>query len=170
MKKILYIFIIILVLIIIFLNFYKSKKNILEDHTIFNMWDEYVINPEKNETVQIDIFKKINDGNKVRNKIAPGSTGSFIIKLIRPKKSSFDLEIRDITYKPKNLIFILEDKKFNSMEEMQEDLKQKFLTNNNVIINWQWKYENNEEDDIEDTKDGKKAKSYIFEMNAIIEE
>ena len=169
MKKIFFL-IIIFILIIIFLIFYKSKKIIFDDYTIFNMWDEYVINPEKDETIQIDIFKKISNGNKTHNKIAPGSYGYFIIRLIRPQDSKIDIKINDITTKPENLIFILDKNEFNSIEEMQEKLKEKFLTEESVQINWRWKYETSQEGDIEDTKSGENAQSYIFEIHAIIEE
>ena len=170
MKKIVYFLIIILILIIIFLIFYQSKKIIFDDHTIFNMWDEYVINPEKNKSVQIDIFKKVSNGNKVHGKIAPGSYGCFVIKLIRPQDSKIDIKIKDITPKPKNLIFILNNREFHSIEEMQEELKEKFLTKDSIKIDWKWKYETSQEGDIEDTRSGEHAQSYIFEINAIVED
>lgn len=170
MKKLIYFLIIIFILIMIFLIFYKSKKSIFDDHTIFNMWEEYVINPEKDESIQIDIFKKVSNGNKVHGKIAPGSYGSFIVKLIRPENSKIDIQIKDMTNKPENLMFILDNREFYSMEEMQEALKEKFLTEDRVTINWKWQYEISQEGDIEDTKSGENAQSYIFEINAIIEE
>ena len=170
MKKIVYFLIIILILIMIFLIFYKSKKIIFDDHTIFNMWDEYVINPEKDESIQIDIFKKVSNGNKVHGKIAPGSYGSFIIKLIRPENSKIDIQIKDMTSKPQNLMFILDNREFYSMEEMQEELKEKFLTEDSIKIDWKWQYETSQKGDIEDTKSGENPQSYIFEINAMIEE
>lgn len=170
MKKIIYFLIMIFILIVIFLIFYKSKKIIFDDHTIFNMWDEYVINPEKDKSVKIDIFKKVSNGNKVHGKIAPGSYGSFTIRLIKPQNSKVDIQVKDITNKPKNLIFILDNKKFASIGKMQEELKEKLLTQDRVEVNWNWQYETTQEADIEDTKSGEKAQSYIFEIIAIVEE
>ena len=169
MKKILYLFIIILILIIISLIFYKSKKIIFSEHIIFNMWNEYVINPEKDKSIQIDVFKRVSNGNKIHGKIAPGSYGDFTIKLIKPQDSKIDIKINDITTKPKNLIFILDNNEFNSIEEMQKELKEKFLTEDSIKINWKWKYETSEEGDMEDTKSGENMKSYIFEIKAILE-
>lgn len=169
MKKRLYFLIIILILIIIFIIFYKSKKMIFEEHTIFNMWNEYVINPKKDKSIQIDIFKNISNGNKIHEKIAPGSYGDFSIRLIRPQNSKIDIKIKDITSKPNNLIFILDNNEFYSIEEMQEKLKEKLLTEESTKIKWIWKYETSKEGDIEDTKSGEIAQSYIFEINAILD-
>ena len=134
------------------------------------MWDEYVIYPEESKSVQIDIFRKISNGNKVHGKIAPGSYGSFVIKLIKPQEAIVEIQVKDITTKPKNLVFFLEGQEFYSMEAMQKELQEKFLTKEKVKIDWKWKYETSTEGDIEDTQSGKNAQSYLFEVKAIIEE
>ena len=168
MKKVKYFLIIMLILIIIFLIFYKTPSNIFEDITIFSLWNEneYVINAKSNDKIQINVFNQINNQNK---KIAPGSSGNFKIKLIKPDETSCTVNIKEITSKPKNLIFMLDGKKYNSITEMQEAINQKLEKMDYVKINWEWEYDISQEDDLEDTEDGEKAQKYIFEVEAIIE-
>ena len=100
MKKIGYILIVlILILILIILQIYKYKENNSDDIMIFGLWNdigdknEYVINPQNHTTVQIDVFKTINNATKVYKKIAPGSFGSFVIKLTRPIQSNYEITL-----------------------------------------------------------------------------
>lgn len=163
---------IILVIIFIILNFYKTNKIIFEDIMIFGLWNdidaknEYEISSQK--TVEIDIFTTIN--NKMYKKIAPGSKGSFAIKFKRPVDTNYSIEIKDKTSKPQNLVFILENREYNSMTEMEDIINEKFMNVDEIIINWEWKYHINKIQDIQDTKDGENAQKYLFEIKAIIEE
>lgn len=172
MNKKVIITLIILILIFIILNFYKSNKNIFNDFIIFSLWQDenkYVINPENEEGIHIDVLENVYNGNKIQTKIAPGSQGKFTIKLKRPVDSQFQLSIKDITRKPQNLVFELENIEYNSIEQMQEQLSNILQERDKAIINWKWKYSNNFEDDMEDTKDGENAQKYIFEIKAIVE-
>ena len=175
MKKKIYIITIILILIFFILFFYKSDNNIFDDITIFSLWEnmkkenEYVINPEKEENISIDVYKSIQNGTKLYKKIAPGSYGQFVIKLTRPKDTKCKIILKDITYKPQNLEFILKNKRYNKLEQMENILNDIFNTEDEVTISWNWKYQNTDENNIKDTKDGKIATKYIFEVKAIIE-
>ena len=172
MKKIInYIFIlVILSLIFIILNFYESKKSIFDDITILGLWDnlgaenEYEITSQ--DTVEIDVFETIND---VYKKIAPGSKGSFAIKFRRPINLNYKIKINEKTSKPQNLFFILGNKKYSSIKEMENIINEKFISTEKIIINWEWKYYIDEINDIEDTEDGEKAQKYIFEIESFIE-
>ena len=64
---------------------------------------------------------------------------------------------------------MLDGKKYNSIKEMQEAITQKLEKMDSVKINWKWEYDISQEDDLEDTEDGKKAQKYIFEVEAAIE-
>lgn len=174
MKKIIqYILIlIILVIIFIFLIFYKSKKNVLDDIIIFGLWNDSISKNEYEITLQdkieINVFSTIN--NKKYKKIAPGSKGSFVIKFKRPRNSIYKINIKEKTAKPQNLIFIFENKKYSSIEQIENSINQKFINNEKITINWEWKYYINEKMDEQDTRDGEKVQSYIFEIEAIIED
>lgn len=174
MKNIIKYILILIILSIIFiiLNFYNSNKNILEDILVFGLWDnrgkknEYEINSQN--SVEIDVFTTINS-NKYK-KIAPGSYGSFSIKFKRPENSSYKVKIDEKTSKPQNLIFLLENKKYSSLEEMEDVINQKFINSEKIVVNWEWKYYIDDIKDIQDTKDGERAEKYIFEIKAIAEQ
>ena len=172
MEKVKYI-IIILILIFIILSFCKSKNNIFNDVMIFSLWggtqNEYVLNPQSEEVVQIDVFNTIYNGKKLHKKISPGSYGKFTIKLKKPIDSNSTIILTDITNKPQNLIFELENRKYYTLKQMQQDINTIFQSKNSITINWKWKYDNSSEDDIQDTIDGQNAHRYIFKIQAIIE-
>lgn len=163
---------IILVIIFIILNFYKSNKIIFEDIMVLGLWDdisekkEYEISLHEN--IEIDVFTTIN--NKFNKKIAPGSKGSFVIKFKRPVDTNYSIEIKEKTSKPQNLVFILDNREYNSMTEMEDIINEKFMNVDEIIINWEWKYYINKIQDIQDTKDGENAQKYLFEIKAIIEQ
>lgn len=160
-----------LIIIFIILNFYKSNKNVFEDILIFSLWNksvaksEYEINSQN--TVKIDVFSTIN--NKMYKKIAPGSKGSFVIKLKKPQNSNYKIKINEKTSKPQNLVFILDNKKYYYMKDMEKIINEKFANTNSITINWEWKYYINEIQDVQDTQDGKIAQKYIFEVEASVE-
>ena len=80
------------------------------------------------------------------------------------------INIKEKTAKPQNLIFIFENKKYSSIEQIENRINQKFINNEKITINWEWKYYINEKMDEQDTRDGEKVQSYIFEIEAIIED
>ena len=174
MKNIIKYILILIVFAIIFiiLNFYKSNKNIFEDIMILGLWDNRVAKNEyeitSQDTVEIDIFSTIN--HKRYKKIAPGSKGSFVIKFKRPLDSIYEIKINEKTSKPQNLVFILENKKYESLKEMENIINEKFSDNQKITINWEWEYYINQTQDEQDTKDGENAKNYIFEIKAIVED
>lgn len=175
MKKLVYLIIILILILVIILNFYKSDKSIFNDIMIFDLWsgtgeeNEYNINPIKEQSAQIDILKTINNINGVEKKIAPGDSGKFTIKLTKPNGTNCKILINEITSKPRNLMFILDGKKFSSLEKIQENINQKFQNQDKITINWIWQYDENQENNIQDTIDGQKAFKYIFEIKAIIQ-
>jgi len=171
MKKIIKILIILLLIFFIILNFYKSKKNIFEDIVIMGLWDDSKFENEyeisSSNITSIDIFTTIN--NKFYRKIAPGCSGSFIIKFKKATNFEGKINIIEKTPKPKNLIFFLENNKYESLQEMEEIINQKIINTEKITINWEWKYYINENHDIQDTKDGKMAQNYIFDIQVFAE-
>lgn len=174
MKNIVKYFLILIILVIIFiiLNFYKINKIIFNDITILGFWED---SGAKNEyelisqnTVEIDIFATIN--KKMYKKIAPGSSGSFIIKFKRPLNSNYTINIIEKTSKPENLVFSIENKTYTTLEEMENVINKKFMSTEKVTINWEWKYYIDEAHDAQDTKDGQIAQKYLFDINVIVED
>ena len=163
---------IILVITFIILIFLKSNKKSFNDIMILSFLDnngaenEYEITNQN--AVEINIFTTIN--NKKYKKIAPGSKGSFIIKFKKPSNSIYEIQVNEKTSKPKNLVFAIADKKFTSIEEMEDIINEKFIDSDKITINWEWKYYISDIQDIQDTQDGERAQKYLFEIKAIIEE
>ena len=163
---------IIMVIIFLILNFYKSNKKILEDIMVFGLWDyssaenEYKLSLQK--TVEIDVFMTIK--NNIYKKMAPGSSGSFILKFKRPENSDYKIINTEKTSKPQNLIFFIGNKKYNSLKEMEYIINEKFSNTDKITVYWEWEYYIVDVYDLQDTNDGKNAQSYLFEINAIVEE
>lgn len=174
-KKIWIIIILIIGFIIIF--FIKNKvnlaNNIFDDLLIFGMWNEnntYFLDTNKNSNVQVNLYSTIKGGNNMRKKIAPGTKGEFVIILKKDEELNCKVIFTSITKKPKNLEFKLNDKKYNTLNEMEKEINEILKENNRVTINWEWKYDVNDKKDIEDTEDGENLKEYIFNMDTIVEE
>ena len=169
-KKIFILILIVLILIFIILNFYKSNKNIFDDIIIFSLWENNKVKKEYEislqDKVEIDIFATI---NSIYKKIAPGSKGSFFIKFKKPKNSKFKIKITEKSSKPQNLVFMLDNKKYYSIKQMEDEINQKFIENEIITVNWEWIYYIDEIHDIQDTEDGKNAYKYIFAIEALVE-
>lgn len=174
MKKCLkYIFVLMFLFIIfIILIFYISKRNVFDDIMIFGLWEEngaqkeYEIKLQK--TLEIDLFTTMN--NRTYKKIAPGSKGSFVIKFNKPQNSNYKINIKEKAIKPQNLVFVLENEKYATLKDMEEKINQKFIDTQKVVINWEWKYYIDEIHDKQDTKEGTNASTYLFEIEAVVEE
>ena len=116
-----------------------------------------------------------------KNKIAPGVQGEFSI-IISTKNSTVDMKysinFENITNeKPNNLLFKIKghEKEYKSLQELEKELigKAKKHSETEIIIEWYWPYEIENDkgtQDIIDTSDGKKLESYRFKINVNGEE
>lgn len=50
---------------------------------------------------------------------------------------------------------------------MEEELKGEIKEKKNIIIHWEWEYEKNETQNLQDTQDGENMKQYNFTIYAI---
>ncbi len=170
LKRYIIILIILFLIIFIILKINKLDKNIFNDIMIFGLWNdessenEYEI--DLNNLVEIDVFENIHNKNNIYKKIAPGTYGSFTIKFKKPLDSDFEININEKSEKPQNLIFTLDNKNYKTMKEMEDIISSKFETQKEITINWYWKYEINEMEDIQDTIDGMNLNKYVFEIKA----
>lgn len=167
--------ILILIIFIIFLlnSFNKNQNLNFKDLLIFGMWQEdnvYVLDSNKNQEVQVNLYKTIKGGGKLYKKIAPGTKGEFVIIIKKDPDLKCKMIFTNITKKPKNLEFYLNGNTYNTLEEMQNEINEVLKEKDRVTINWEWKYSTNEQEDIEDTQDGEKLKEYVFNMDTIVED
>lgn len=119
----------------------------------------------------INLLQTVNLKNLINRKIFPGTSGDFEIILTSNSKMKYKIAFRSINEKPENLEFYLENdlRRYKTLEELQGQLNGVIEKGKikKIKIHWEWKYENNVEGDIQDTKDGEKIKVYNFEIFTI---
>lgn len=126
----------------------------------------------------INLTNTINAKSLVKNKICPGTSGSFSI-IITTKKSTVDMKYKvlfeNITNdKTSNMIFKIrgKDDEYSTLQELEKNLIGiiKKRSQQEIIIDWQWAYETGEnyntviENDKVDTTEGKNLESYKFKI------
>lgn len=186
------IIILIVIIIILFMNFnqrqLESENNIL----IFNLWSK-ILTKENGEPAKVT-FKSINGKIEVKNinlndtiiqnkkmlneRIAPGTSGKFSINienLNNEVEMEYVVKFNSKNRKPQNLKFQLvkETTTYNTLEELQEQLKGKLEQSQKkqIEILWEWKYESGKEiDDIQDTIDARNLRNYNFEVEVELKE
>lgn len=116
----------------------------------------------------IYLANTINQKTQVREKIAPGTEGTFEIVLQTNQKINYQIKFKSQNEKPQNLNFQIEgkDRKYAKLEDMEEELKGEMTNHKRIIIHWRWQYEASKIEDIQDTKDAQKIKQYNFTICA----
>ena len=159
--------------IILFKNFYSSINNTKEnkDTKEKNSSDNYniiKISTKKQITKEMSLFSNLNDQMNWNKIIYPGTKGEFSIKLYGQEKLQYEVTFKSKNQKPENLVFKQNGKEYETLEKLGEDLKGNLQKGEikNIVIEWEWKYETNEKQDFQDTKDGKEIREYNFEITA----
>lgn len=159
--------------IILFKNFYSSINNTKEnkDTKEKNSSDNYniiKISTKKQNTKEMSLFSNLNDQMNWNKIIYPGTKGEFSIKLYGQEKLQYEVTFKSKNQKPENLVFKQNGKEYETLEKLGEDLKGNLQKGEikNIVIEWEWKYETNEKQDFQDTKDGKEIREYNFEIIA----
>jgi len=85
------------------------------------------------------------------------------------KKIDYCIKFKSKNEKPENLKFQIQgkDRKYTRLEDMEQELKGEINKNKRIIINWEWEYDKNKIQDVQDTKDGETIKKYEFTIYAI---
>lgn len=178
-KKIIIIAIIILALGLLFIggNTFSKQVTEVKGKGVANVanWSFKVNNNEAQ--IQTINLASNNNKNLTDNKIAPGTSGNFQIKINAEGAEvgiNYKISFINETNKPQNLFFIYNDKKYKNITEMEKDLtgtidattgeKEK-----NIEIYWEWPYEtmidgDSSVNDKIDTQDSKNIKEYTFDI------
>ena len=133
-------------------------------------------NEEKMQTISLQ--STINNETLVNNKIAPGTEGSFQIKLDATGSEvgvNYDIRFENETQKPTNLKFVYDGNTYNSITELGELLTGTINANEEnkiktLKIDWNWQYETGSTldeisaNDVIDTQDAKKIANYSFDI------
>ena len=162
--------------IIFFKNFYSSqgigennKENEENQNSqIYNSNSDNVfrISTKKSEIRETSLFSNISNETNWNRIIYPETKGEFSIKLYGQENLNYQIIFQSKNQKPKNLVFNEKgrDNYYETLEDLGETLNGNIKKGEvkEVSIEWQWKYETNENGDMQDTKDGNELKEYNF--------
>lgn len=138
----------------------------------------FLVNGQTASITNINLAKTYNLETLAQNTIAPGTSGSFDIKIDTTGSEvgiSYDVKFENEKSKPQNLMFTYEGHTVNTIKELEQFLVGTIDANSNekvkiMTIEWNWPYEigNTKEEkivqDLEDTEDGKLLQNYSFDI------
>ena len=158
--------------IIFFKNFYssinntKENKDTNENDSSSDNYNIIKISTKKQTTKEMTLFSNLKDQMNWNKIIYPGTKGEFSIKLYGQENLNYQIIFQSKNQKPKNLVFNEKgrDNYYETLEDLGETLNGNIKKGEvkEVSIEWQWKYETNENGDMQDTKDGNELKEYNF--------
>ncbi len=139
---------------VIFFKLFGNSNNVVQEKNSNNQYEIKLTTKNKEIYRYIDLKETIDKKTLVHEKIAPGTKGNFDIILTSDSQMNYEIKILDENEKPKNFVFkITNEKGIINANEIKK-----------IEVNWQWDYETNKENDIQDTKDGKNLNNYYFEI------
>lgn len=150
------------------------KENEKEEKTNNNEV-KYVfkVNGYNTEFKEINLWNTMDRKMMINEKIAPGVSGKFQIVIDTMGSNTnmeYKIQFSDETVKPTNLLFSAQGKeeniRVNSLKELEKQLNGKIEKNEikTITIYWKWEYENKENKDLQDTKDGERLNTYKFKI------
>lgn len=118
---------------------------------------------------EIFLIDTIQKDTSIHKKIAPGTEGGFEILLKSNKNIGYQIKFDSQNQKPKNLSFQIEgkDRKYEKLEEMEEELNGELIDSKKIKILWKWEYEKSKIQNLQDTKDGETLEQYNFMIYAM---
>ncbi|MBR3162664.1 MAG: hypothetical protein IKF17_01005 [Clostridia bacterium] len=166
---------IILLIIITILCTIKYTKFInmisIDNLIIFNLFEKdnnkiiFNLNSNTNQVKSVNLFNSESFSNQ---KIAPGTKGKFEILLKTQNNVKYQIKFDDKSEKPKNLVFNIKDNynKYSSLQELEKYLQGSINSKDkvNIVIEWSWEYETDNNNNIQDTIDGKNIEKYMFDI------
>lgn len=138
----------------------------------------FQIKKEGEKTKNINLASTVNSNTLVDGKIAPGTSGQFVITLDATGaevNATYSLQFSNEKNKPKNLSFTYQGKKYNSLSEIGEikgTIKYSDVVRTHGIpISWEWSYETGSTikeiatNDKTDTENASTIDKYTFDVN-----
>ena len=138
----------------------------------------FKVNGEKEQVQEIRLASTCNNQTLVNNKIAPGTSGSFNIKIDATGSDvgiNYNITFAQEENKPQNLKFVYGGIEYSSIKELEGKLSGMIEPNERdktrtINVRWQWDYETGRdpsqinENDIVDTKDATNVANYTFQV------
>lgn len=139
---------------------------------------KFKVNENEEKLQKIFLESTINNETISNNKVAPGTEGSFQIKLDATGAEvgiNYKISFENETQKPTNLMFSYQGNNYSSIKELEQILIGTINANEEqkakvIEINWRWSYETGEtseeilKNDEIDTKEAKDISSYSFDI------
>ena len=179
-KKITIVAVILLALILLFIGGNTFSKYVTEVNGkgVANVakWS-FKVNDNEAQIQTINLASSVDNNTLVDNKIGPGTSGNFQIKIdATGAEVGIDYKVHFIneTNKPQNLFFTYDDKKYENIAEIEKDLVGTIEANaeektKTINIHWEWPYETGKDSQIVandkiDTQNGKSIAEYTFDV------
>lgn len=138
----------------------------------------FLVNGETASITNIDLAKTYTPETLAQNTIAPGTRGSFDIKIDTTGSEvgiNYDVKFKNENSKPQNLKYIYNGHIVSTIKELEPFLIGTIDVNSNekvkiMTIEWNWPYETGSSEteiiaqDVEDTNDGKLLENYSFDI------
>lgn len=137
----------------------------------------FKVNDNESQLQSINLASTVNNETLINNKIAPGTSGDFQIKIDATGSDvgiNYKVNFVNEKNKPQNLVFTYDDEKYENVTDIAEKLtgiidanaeeKEKIIN-----IHWEWPYETGTDDEITnndkiDTENGKNITQYTFDV------
>ena len=183
-KKILIVTLILLAIIVSFIGgnaFAKYMAQVQGTGTAEIANWVFKVNGTEESIQNIDLLSTYNNETLVDNRVAPGTSGSFNIVIdATGSEVGIDYKVKFLneSQKPDNLIFICNDTKFWTIQELETELTGTISANEEektrtITIGWEWLYETGDStediqvNDMVDTKNAQSLENYTFDINVI---
>ena len=138
----------------------------------------FKVNGQEDSVQNVNLLSTYNNETLVNNKVAPGTSGSFNIVIDATGSEvgvDYDVTFLNESEKPQNLVFMYDDTKYSTIQDLQQDLSGTINANDEnktrtITIDWEWQYEtgNNEneiaQNDEIDTQNAKQIENYNFDI------
>ena len=137
----------------------------------------FKVNDNESKLQTINLASTVNNNTLIDNKIAPGTSGDFQIKIdANGSDVGIDYKVKFINElnKPQNLIFTYEDNKYENVMDLSEILTGTIDANSpekekTINIHWEWPYETGTGEEVVnndkiDTENGKNITQYTFDV------
>ena len=135
---------------------------------------------ENEQTQTVNLASTVNDATLLNNKIAPGTKGSFVIRIDGRGSDvgiNYNLKAVNETQRPQNLIYTCKGITYPDIEHLMAASGGTIDANDpekvkEVVVEWLWPYETQTtsnpaeliKNDAEDTKDGQTISDYTFDI------
>ena len=138
----------------------------------------FKVNGQEDSVQNVNLLSTFNNETLVNNRVAPGTSGSFNIVIDATGSEvgvDYNVTFLNESEKPQNLVFMYDDTKYSTIQDLQQDLSGTINANDEnktrtITIDWEWQYETGDneneiaQNDEIDTQNAKQIENYNFDI------